>query len=614
MAAALTNKIVVREWAMFDKIQNCGGRASCQDNFEVFNIMRSSQFNAWDIDTRKSYLEDLIRAENTGRNLLAEKYAYMSGYPYCGSFDEKEEKSSVIAPIVQKLAEDTVNLHTQFPRLARQGRPLHKDGSDTVPIDAYFEKELFTYSLHTLLSLGKYMEELSKEGKSLSRMILENTVRMYGYESLGAAEAALSDNNTSNAESSMKQGADTRSNSILTARKKTVVLIVLLGMVTPFSTDMCLPALPTISSEFAIPVPQANLIIILFFVFMAISMLVCGPFSDKLGRKRVLVPCILLFVTANLICGLSQHFALLVLARILTALGAGGMVTISTAMIKDVFSGRSREKMLALNQVFGVLAPIIAPVVGAEMLVLFSWNASFFALAVIGVVTLLFAIPRQDTLDAEHRVPERVSRSILKLLVVLKNKGFCILVLIGGIASSSFMAYLGTVSYIFIDHFGLSAQEYSFFFAAASLCTAAGSLIFIKASEQLTPRKMIGPCFCVVGACGILIASVGHISPLLFFLCFVCSPIASSVNRPMMTALLLKQHEGDTGTLASLINFCFTIIGAISMLAASAGWSDYILALGIVTLSCALIAGIGWFLLQRSSIRVEGLDDIEAPR
>ena len=92
MKEELISKIVALEWQMFQNVTNVGGRAACQDNFETFNVMRSSQASAWSEATLASYLEDLTEAQENDRNLLTEKYARMMEFTAQQEYDRIQHR------------------------------------------------------------------------------------------------------------------------------------------------------------------------------------------------------------------------------------------------------------------------------------------------------------------------------------------------------------------------------------------------------------------------------------------------------------------------------------------------------------------------------------------
>lgn len=192
--------IVSKEWTMFDKVHNCGGRACCQDDWGTFEVMRGSQIEAWPEVLLESYWKDLNQAESEGRNVLCEKYAYMMKRTYPEEYEAIREHLPV--PSTEKiwltewistaLTACQEELASRYPCLIRQGRPVRQedDRPGTVSFETYLRGELLTYSVETLRTYAAYIEKLGKDGKNLCLMILENMVHHYGYADIAAAEAA----------------------------------------------------------------------------------------------------------------------------------------------------------------------------------------------------------------------------------------------------------------------------------------------------------------------------------------------------------------------------------------------------------------------------------------
>ncbi len=197
--ARLIRDIVTMEWEMFQKVEGIGGRAGCQDQYPTFNIMRSSQFLAWDPETLEHYLQDLNQARDAGRNLITEKYAYMMEstdpeyyraklQPYLPPLDQA--KSLLIRRILDLLILWDQEVAREFPKLSRRGRPLEAaaDKSGITSVETYMGGELKTYSENTLKSLLNHLTEEKNRGGNVVRSILESTTKQYGFASLEEAE------------------------------------------------------------------------------------------------------------------------------------------------------------------------------------------------------------------------------------------------------------------------------------------------------------------------------------------------------------------------------------------------------------------------------------------
>ena len=191
-------EIIDLEWIMFDRVQNIGGRADCQDNRPAFYIMRGSQLSAWSREMRESYLQDLLEAQAQDRNLLAEKYGYMmeqtNPVEYAQIKDRlpvrSGEKLALIKTICCQQVKWQEELSEEFPALTGRGRATHseEDRARATSFETYLAGELSTYSMRTLHLYEEHMQRQKEAGVNMNRRILEKEVELYGYPSLEAAE------------------------------------------------------------------------------------------------------------------------------------------------------------------------------------------------------------------------------------------------------------------------------------------------------------------------------------------------------------------------------------------------------------------------------------------
>lgn len=188
--------IIGAEWQMFDKVQNEGGRAACQNDARTFAIMRYSQFAPLPQDVLKSYRDDLAVAAREGRNLLAEKYAYMMEYTDPATFDRtlrdhlpavSAYKQELCARIANRLIRDEQQFAARYPALHAQGRPTEGAQADDVSVHVYALGELKTYSERTLERYDAWLRAHPEDNISVS--VHRVMVQLYGYDSLEAAEA-----------------------------------------------------------------------------------------------------------------------------------------------------------------------------------------------------------------------------------------------------------------------------------------------------------------------------------------------------------------------------------------------------------------------------------------
>lgn len=389
--------------------------------------------------------------------------------------------------------------------------------------------------------------------------------------------------------------------------KGLIVLIAVMNMFVPLSIDLYLPALPTIGVEFATTPLMVNLTLVSFFFFFAVGILLFGPLSDKYGRRKILLAGIVLYTIASCFCAAAGSINTLIVYRIVQALGAGGMVAVSMAVVKDAFYGTTKNRVLALVQAMAVIAPMVAPIIGAFLLQFVSWRGTFGVLIAAGLVNLLASFSFEETLPVSKRYKGSIWSTFGRLAVVGKNVGFTGVLTVFSLLAAPYMAYVAVSSYVYVQYFSLSEQTYSYFFAVNSFFAVLGPFLYIKLIGIVTPRQFTYGCFIFTVITAVALLTVGSISPWWFLAAFLPVTIMESAARPFSTAILLDQQKTDIGSASALINAVNTIFGSLGMMLGALNWSNFIEGLGIITAVCVTLAIAGWFVLLNFKIKVEGL-------
>ncbi len=196
---SLIDDIIAREYEQFDKVQNRGGRADCQDNPREFDIMRRSQFLQWPVPLLESYRSDLIAASETGRNLLAEKYARMMEYTYPEEYEQLKDRLPELTEesraIIDECAAAAVEWHAAFardyPAVASYGRATSGTAGGYPSVEVYLRGELGTYSPGTLKLYLALVRQLRQDGVNLAEQTVSATARLCGLPGLDALESRL---------------------------------------------------------------------------------------------------------------------------------------------------------------------------------------------------------------------------------------------------------------------------------------------------------------------------------------------------------------------------------------------------------------------------------------
>ena len=392
-------------------------------------------------------------------------------------------------------------------------------------------------------------------------------------------------------------------------KKGLITLIAVMNMIVPLSLDMYLPAVPHMTQVFDTSESVVNFTLVGFFFFMAVGILLFGPLSDKYGRKSMLLLGTGVYAIFSAACAIAPTIGFLIVARIVQALGAGCMMAVSTALIKDSFEKRTRDVVLAVVQAMAVIAPMLAPIVGAWIVTVSGWRMTFWVLVAMAILCFTAVLLLQETIPAEERNKGSVLSNLGGLYKVGKNTGFSLFLLTVGVLSAPYMAYISVCSYIYIDFFSLSETTYSYFFAVNSAAAILGPVAYLRLNARIGAKSFMNIAVILSLVCGLLLIFFGSIAPLVFLLCFLPFTIAESAVRPFSTAILLNQQESDIGSASALINFTHTVLGSFGMILGTAGWSSFIIGLGTILAGGSVLALIGWITLRKSGISVKGLTD-----
>jgi len=390
-------------------------------------------------------------------------------------------------------------------------------------------------------------------------------------------------------------------------RKGLIFLIFLLNMTGPISTDMYLAAFPTLLVEFNTDASMLNFTLVGFFISFAIGMLFIGPLSDKIGRKPVLLGGIFIYGLSSLLCSFSTSVDMLILFRVTQAIGAGGMISVSTAMIKDSFTDKDRPKIIATLQMLGVFAPTVAPLIGAQIIKYSTWQVTFDVLVLLSVISFTISLFVNETLIEGKRLKGNIFQSVLSLKTILVNKPFMLFLVSMGGTAVIYMGFLAISSYIYIDWFKLTGTEYSLFFAANSLLLIIGPNVYLFTREKFLPKQIVKFSFCFILLSATLIITIGKNSPYLFLLVFFPITFSNSFLRSFASNILLGQKEMNAGGASSIINFSNTTLGACGMMIGTLNWSNYITGLGYTAVIAMILSITCWMIFLKKGYKLHGL-------
>ncbi len=392
-------------------------------------------------------------------------------------------------------------------------------------------------------------------------------------------------------------------NQNIQSRKGALAFLALISAFPPLSTVLYLPALPQMVEALDTTQTSVNMTLSMFFLFFSMGLLFWGPLSEKFGRKPILLSGLTIYVLASVFCAFSQNVEQLIAGRIIQALGGSAGTVVATAIVKDIYSGREREKVMATIMSMVIIAPMVAPVIGALLLKYTSWRTIFLMLAAIGATALLRGMFFRETLSGKFT--GSVIGSWCRLLVVLKNPGFSSLLLIFSLAPIALMAFLASASYIYIDGFNLTEGQFSLFFAFNATCAMVGPTIYMRMRRHIEPKLIITGCFILVAVCGVVVSVFGHMSPWLLALSVGPVTMAVITVRVPGTHLMLEQQEEDSGSASALIIFFAMFLGSMGMQLVTLWPGTLVTNLGHIQIGVGMVCCILWLLCHNRSFIIQ---------
>jgi DHA1 family bicyclomycin/chloramphenicol resistance-like MFS transporter len=379
-------------------------------------------------------------------------------------------------------------------------------------------------------------------------------------------------------------------------------MIVVLGALValgPLTIDMYLPALPKIADDLSVSSSVAQLTLTGTLAGLALGQLIVGPLSDSLGRRRPLMAGIVLHMLASVLCLFAPNIVVLGVARALQGMGAAAAMVVAIAVVGDLFAESVAATVLSrLMLVLGV-APVVAPSLGAAVLLAASWHWVFAVLVVLaGGLLLVAALALPETLPASHRRPLKVRSIAATYVEVLRDVRFDILVLVGALGMSGLFAYIAGASFVLQGHYGLDQQAFALVFGAGAVALIGATQFNVVLLRRFGPQTIALWALVAASLGGVVFVglSFAHIGGLAGFVLPVWAILAAmGLVIPNAPAVALARHPDAAGTAAALLGAAqFGLGAAVAPLVGVLGNNEVALALvmttGIVIALLALLA------------------------
>lgn len=376
------------------------------------------------------------------------------------------------------------------------------------------------------------------------------------------------------------------------AAKSNAVLVILGALVAlgPLSTDAYVPGLPGLAEDLHSSPWVAQLTVTTCLVGLAVGQLVAGPMSDARGRRRPLLVGLAVYVVAGFLCAIAPTVGALIVFRGLQGVGGAFGLVIAYACVRDRFAGQAAARYFSLLLLVTGLAPILAPLLGAQLLKVSDWRGVFVALALLSVAVLIACVAAlPESLPPNLRQPGGVRATALVNARLLSDREFVGYAVTNALVFAAMFAYISGSPFVLETIHGLSPQQYSIVFAVNAFGLVAAAQANGRLVRRIDPRTLLsaGVFGTAIGGIALLVfvTTGAGLWPMLAALFVVVANVGFVL--PNAAALGLENHAANAGAAAALLGFAQFLFGGLAAPLVGVLGSDSALPMA------AVIAGLG---------------------
>ncbi len=341
------------------------------------------------------------------------------------------------------------------------------------------------------------------------------------------------------------------------SRSQLIFILAAIVALGPLSVDMYLPTMPSMVEFFGTTISRVQLTLSSYLLGFALFHLVCGPLSDRFGRKPVLLGGLSLYVVMSVACALAVSIEQLIVFRFFQAMGACCAPTLGRAVVRDIFPPHEAVKALAYVSSLMAVAPVIAPTLGGVLVTLGDWRLSFWVLAGAGIVAMLLthfqipeSLPHKQTLH-----PKNIAQNYLQLL---RSPDYMGCVLTSGTLYAGAFAFVSGSSFVLIDFMGVKPAFFGMYFLAIVVGYVSGNLMTARIAHAWSPNMLFKIGIAIAffpGALMVTFAALEWYHPLLVVLPVLFVTMGIGLVLPQAMALALKPFPHMAATASALMGF-----------------------------------------------------------
>ncbi|MFF0202688.1 multidrug effflux MFS transporter [Streptomyces sp. NPDC005017] len=397
-----------------------------------------------------------------------------------------------------------------------------------------------------------------------------------------------------------RAAAPTKRPPVPAARRTGLLVTFVLGGLTatpPLAMDMYLPALPEVARVLRAPAATVQLTLTACLAGMALGQLVVGPMSDRWGRRRPLLAGLAVYVVATVLCAVAPTVEALVACRLAQGLAGAAGIVVARAVVRDLYDGVAMARFFSTLMLISGAAPIVAPLIGGQVLRVTDWRGVFVVLAVIGVLLLGLVWTRlPETLAPEERHRGGIGETLRSIRGLLADGPFTRYTLVGSFAFAALFAYISASPFVVQEIHGASAQTFSLLFGLNSVgLVAAGQFNgkVLVGRVRLERVLVAGLAVAVLAAGALLVMSLGvfgatGLVPVAAALFVLVTSMGVILPNAQSLALLRTRHSA--GSASALIGTSSFLVGAVASPLVGIAGEDTAVPMAVVQLVAAVAA------------------------
>jgi len=291
--------------------------------------------------------------------------------------------------------------------------------------------------------------------------------------------------------------------------RRTAIIGGLMVATGPLSLTLYSPALPTIVGDFATTDAAGKLTLTVYFAAFALAQLICGPLSDRYGRRSVGLAFFAIYVVGSLVGALAPTLEVLFLGRFIQGFGVSAGVALSRAMVRDQFVGSEAIRILTLVNLILTVTPAVAPTLGSVILIWGSWHVMFVVMAGFGLAILaLMGLSARETLPLERRMPFRPKVVFGNYRTLLMAPDFVLPALLLGLTYAGFHGFTALLPFILIDGMGLTPFQFAMAMLVQTASFIAGNLIVGALSRRVGGETLVSIALALLALGGLGFATL----------------------------------------------------------------------------------------------------------